>query len=205
METNTQIIIIYDLDHSSQIMVSLKSPTPANDFYISKGYELPINKVAKHLKTDIEKGLKEKDVKLRSQSVGLNEIITPKQSVWKVYLAPLFDTLIVIYLIMTGIMLLLSIQVPEIRSKVAFWLILIAFNMMLAIFQQFRAQKKIEALQQLSPPRATAIRNGKKSVITARELVPGDVIDLSLGDRIPADARIIKSSNLTVFVLHIWS
>ncbi|MCE7734353.1 MAG: cation-transporting P-type ATPase [Candidatus Heimdallarchaeota archaeon] len=198
METTTQIIIIYDFDHSLQIMVSLKSPTPTNDFYMSKGYELTINKVAKQLKTNVEKGLKEKEVKLRSQSVGLNEIITPKQSVWKLYLAPLFDTLIVIYLIMTGIMLLLSIQVPEIRSKVAFWLVLIAFNMMLAIFQQFRAQKKIEALQQLSPPRATVIRNGKKREIIARELVPGDIIDLSLGDRIPADARIIKSSNLTV-------
>ncbi|MFV2014509.1 MAG: HAD-IC family P-type ATPase, partial [Candidatus Heimdallarchaeota archaeon] len=99
---------------------------------------------------------------------------------------------------MTGIMLILSIQVPEIRSKVAFWLVIIAFNMMLAIFQQFRAQKKIEALQKLSPPLATVIRDGKKKEIEARQLVPGDIVDLSLGDRIPADARIIKSSNLTV-------
>ncbi|OLS23069.1 MAG: Calcium-transporting ATPase 1 [Candidatus Heimdallarchaeota archaeon LC_2] len=179
-------------------MVSLKLPPKTSSFFIAKGYDVSLDKVVDQLKTDSEKGLNKNQVKKRTQSIGLNEIVTPKPSVWKLYLAPLFDTLIVIYLIMTGIMLVLSLQVPEIRSKVTFWLVLIAFNMMLAIFQQFRAQKKIEALQKLSPPLATVMRNGKKQEIEAKYLVPGDVIELSLGDKIPADARIIKSSNLTV-------
>ena len=198
METDRQIIIISFSINNTQIMVSLKSPSKKSSFYISKGYDINLEKLSKKLKTDLDKGLSKNQIEKRTQSIGLNQIITPKPSVWKLYLAPLFDTLIVIYLIMTGIMLLLSLQVPEIRSKVTFWLILIAFNMMLAIFQQFRAQKKIEALQKLSPPLATVIRNGKKQEIEAKYLVPGDVIHLSLGDKIPADSRIISSSNLTV-------
>ncbi|MHA2030260.1 MAG: cation-translocating P-type ATPase, partial [Candidatus Kariarchaeaceae archaeon] len=179
-------------------MVSINSPSSEYDFFVGHGHEIHIDGIVKELKTDLENGLKDQEVKKRVESFGYNEIITPKQSIWKLYLAPLFDTLIVIYLIMTGIMLILSLWVPEIGSKVTFWLVLIAFNMMLAIFQQFRAQKKIEALQKLSPPLATVIRDGKKKEIEARQLVPGDIVDLALGDRIPADARIIKSSNLTV-------
>ncbi len=128
----------------------------------------------------------------------MNRIITPQPSIWKLYLAPLFDTLIVVYLIMTAIMFILSLFVDGIAGKVTFWLILISFNMILAIFQQFRAQKKLNALSSLSPPMSVALRNGKSFEIKSEELVVGDIVLISLGDKIPADARIIRSSGLSV-------
>ncbi len=178
-------------------MVSHHS-SESKHYEIEKGYEISLKELINKLDSDIEQGLSKIEVMRRRNLLGRNEIITPKPSVWRLYLAPLFDVLIVIYLIMTGIMLLLSFFVEGLRSKVSFWLVMIVFNMVLAIFQQFRAQKKIEALQKLSPPMAAVIREGKKREIEAIDLVPGDIVELALGDRIPADARIIESSNLTV-------
>ena len=106
-----------------------------------------------------------------------------------------FDTLITVYLIITAIMVVLTIFVEGLLSKVLFWLIMISFNFIMAIFQQFRAQKKVKSLSSLSPPTSKVIRNGFVSEIDAKQLVPGDLIKLELGDRIPADARIV---NLTI-------
>ena len=166
--------------------------------FIHKGFEYTLDEVTEKLETDIEKGLDQEEITRRVEIFGANEIITPKQSIWQIYLAPLFDTLIVIYLIMTGIMVVLSFFVDKLLEKIMFWIVLISFNMILAIFQQFRAQKKIEALQKLSPPLARVIRDGARDEIDAKYLVPGDIIELALGDRIPADARLVSSSNLTV-------
>ncbi|MHA2502725.1 MAG: cation-translocating P-type ATPase [Candidatus Kariarchaeaceae archaeon] len=167
-------------------------------YIVEHGHAQTLDKVVKHLRTDPEKGISISEAVQRSDAVGPNLIVTPSPSVWQVYLAPLFDTLITVYLIITGIMVFLALFVDEILSKVAFWLVMIAFNFAMAIFQQYRAQKKVQALANLSPPVCKVIRNGEFMELEARELVPGDLVDLALGDRIPADARIVSSSSLTV-------
>ncbi|MCY3414872.1 MAG: cation-transporting P-type ATPase [Candidatus Heimdallarchaeota archaeon] len=166
--------------------------------YILYGHETPLAELEKQLETDVNRGIDQQEAKRRLASFGENVIHTPKPSVWKLYLAPLFDTLILTYLLMTVIMLILAFFVEGVTSKISLWIIMISFNMILAIFQQFKAQKKIEALLKLSPPKARVIRGEEHTEIYARNLVPGDVIELSIGDKVPADARIIRSSNLTV-------
>jgi len=175
-----------------------KSGSRINIDYFRNGYEMDLSELTKTLKSDTKSGLTEKEVQDRRKQFGQNKIETPQPSLWKIYLAPLFDTLIAVYLFMTLVMIILAFWVDDIFSKISFWLVMIFFNMVLAIFQQFRAQKKLDALQRLSPPKARVVRNNQVKSIFASELVPGDVIDLDTGDKIPADCRLIESSNLTV-------
>ncbi len=74
----------------------------------------------------------------------------------------------------------------------------IVINAFFTFLQEYRAEKSIEKLRLLLPFRVKVIRNGKEREIDSRELVPGDLIILSEGDKIPADARVIESSSLMV-------
>lgn len=165
---------------------------------ITHGHELPLNEIYIKLKTDATKGLTESEVEHRLKQFGPNVVETKRPSLWQIYLAPLFDTLIVIYLIMTLFLVILAIWNSQILSQVLFWFGIIFFNMILAVFQQFRAQKKLEALNKLSPLETKIYRDGLYSKIPSSEIVPGDIISLTLGDKIPADSRLISSNNLMV-------
>merc|ERR1719419_1918967 len=65
-----------------------------------------------------------------------------------------------------------------------------------AFVQEYRSEKSLEALTKLVPPRCNCMREGKLLNFLARELVPGDVVHLNVGDRVPADVRIFESIDL---------
>ena len=67
-----------------------------------------------------------------------------------------------------------------------------------AFYQEYQSEKSLEALNDLVPPRCNALRDGKLANILAEELVPGDVIRLRSGDRIPADARVVQATDLSI-------
>ncbi|MHA2502551.1 MAG: cation-translocating P-type ATPase, partial [Candidatus Kariarchaeaceae archaeon] len=181
-----------------EVLTRESAGTRINIEYFRHGYEMHLDELASALATDSKRGLSEKEAKSRRSNFGENRIITEKPSVLKLYLAPLMDTLIAIYLLMTLVMIILAFWVDDIFSKISFWLVMIFFNLLLAIFQQFRAQKKLDALQRLSPPKTRVVRDNLVKSIFASELVPGDVVDLETGDKIPADCRLIEANNLTV-------
>ncbi|MCD6484584.1 MAG: cation-transporting P-type ATPase [Candidatus Odinarchaeota archaeon] len=162
-------------------------------------YTLPLEELIRRLDTNIETGLSEEEAKRRLQFFGPNVIPKVKPSLFKVYIAPLLNWLINIYLIISTILAVFAIFVlPNIWGQVIEWLAVIAVNSVLAIVQQARAQSKLEALEKLSAPQSKVIREGKLKVIPADQLVPGDIIKLEQGDRVPADARIIRASSLRV-------
>lgn len=76
--------------------------------------------------------------------------------------------------------------------------IIVLFAVLLGFIQEYRAERAIEALQQMAAPTAAVLRDGQEIRIPARDLVPGDVILLHTGDRIPADARLIEAINLQI-------
>ncbi|MFW9914829.1 MAG: cation-translocating P-type ATPase [Candidatus Thorarchaeota archaeon] len=165
---------------------------------IPLGYDKPLKNLLDDLKTDSTRGLKEEEAGMRLLGTGPNIIPVVKGSFWQVYLAPLFDWLISTYLVMTGALLVLSLWDPSVFSQASFWLVIVGINFAIAIVQQARAQKKMDALQKLSAPTSKVIRDGETQEVPAEQLVPGDIINLQQGDKIPADSRIIKSSNLLV-------
>ena len=156
-------------------------------------YNYPTEEVSKELNTDIEMGLTQEDIEEKILEFGYNELPKIKKSIWKVYLAPIFNFLIVILIISGTIILILG----DPASTYITWGVIIA-NSLTAIIQQYRAQKALESLKKISALTTTVIRDGNQLEIETRELVPGDIVVLSQGDKIPADARIIESINLSI-------
>lgn len=70
-------------------------------------------------------------------------------------------------------------------------LAIVLLNALLSIFQEEKAEKALAALQSLAAPTAKVIREGKLASIPARELVPGDIVEIEAGDNVPADLRLL--------------
>ena len=168
------------------------------------GYDSPLEKVFTELQSNPNTGLSQFEVDQRFGIFGKNEIPKIKGSIWQVYFAPLFDTLITVYLIMTAILLFLSVYLIVIAhdfsnvTQAAQWLAIVTINFVIAIIQQNRAQKKMDALQKLATGSVKVIRDGKVKEVEVTEIVPGDIIELNTGSSIPADCRIIQSVDLLV-------
>jgi Ca2+-transporting ATPase len=73
---------------------------------------------------------------------------------------------------------------------------IVVLNAVLGFFQEYKAERSIAALQRLTAPRARVRRGGRTTLIPARKIVPGDVVELEAGDLVPADARLLESSSL---------
>lgn len=77
-------------------------------------------------------------------------------------------------------------------------LAVVVLNTIIGFIQEFRAGKAIEALSEMIPENATVLRDGQKQSIPVAELVPGDIVDLEAGDRVPADMRLMRQKNLSI-------
>ncbi|MFX1308806.1 MAG: cation-translocating P-type ATPase [Promethearchaeota archaeon] len=162
-------------------------------------YNLQLEQIYEKFQTNSDKGLTEKEAKKRLEKYGFNEIPKVSKGFIKIYLAPLFNWLIVIYLIGSVILFLAAILGGEGNIIfVGLTLGIVFLNCMVAIIQQYRATKKLKALRELTAPTSTIIRDGQKREIPTKEIVIGDLLVLNQGDKIPADSRIIKSYNLVV-------
>ncbi len=157
-------------------------------------HSINLKKIEEKLETDFEKGLSSEEVKKRIDSIGYNELKEKKRvSVYTIFFNQ-FKSILVIALIIATI---LSFAMRELIDAGVIILVLI-INAIIGTIQEYNAEKAIEALKKLSATHARVIRNEKQAKLFAREIVPGDIILLEIGDRIPADARIIEEANLEV-------
>jgi len=114
-------------------------------------------------------------------------------SAWAILAAQLRNVLMVILLVAT----LLSAVMGHGTEAVAIGAIVL-LAVLLGFSQEYRAERATEALRRMAAPTATVLRDGDECEIAARHVVPGDVIVLRAGDRVPADARLIESINLQI-------
>jgi len=154
-------------------------------------HDKTIEEVFKELDTS-KQGLTENEAESRLKKYGPNEIKEGKKiSPIKIFLAQFNN--VVIYILIFA--LAISIFLGEAIDAIVIGVIVIA-NAILGFIQEYRAEKSIEALKKLTSLKATVIRDGKDKEIDAKLLVPGDVVKLETGDKIPADCRIFESINL---------
>ena len=162
-------------------------------------YNLELEQIYSELQTDPKNGLSQKEVNRRIEKYGYNELPKVSKGFIKIYLAPLFNWLIVIYLIGSVILFLAAVIGGEgDLTFVGLTLFIVVLNCLVAIIQQYRATKKLKALRELTAPTSTIIRDGQKQEIPTKEIVVGDLLVLNQGDKIPADSRIIESYNMVV-------
>jgi Ca2+-transporting ATPase len=137
-------------------------------------------------------GLSQEEAQHRLAQFGHNELAAgEKISPWKIFLEQFKNFLIIILLVAV----VLSAIMGEVADAVVIFAIIL-FAAGLGFIQEYRAEKAMEALKKMAAPLASVLRNGKEVEIPSRELVPGDIILLRTGDRIPADARLIEAVNL---------
>jgi Ca2+-transporting ATPase len=139
-------------------------------------------------------GLTEAEAQRRLSEYGPNELrAAERTSPWRLLLEQFKNVLVVILLLATA----LSAAMGEGLEALVIGVIVL-FAVVLGFVQEYRAERAIEALRKLAAPTATALRDGRETEVAARHLVPGDVILLQAGDRVPADARLIEAVNLQV-------
>jgi Ca2+-transporting ATPase len=137
-------------------------------------------------------GLTAEAARERLEQFGPNELQAgQKVSAWRILLEQFKNILLLILIIATG----LSIATGHGTEAIVIGVIVL-FAVGLGFYQEYRAERAMEALQQMAAPTATAIRDGAETQIPARDLVPGDVILLKAGDKVPADCRLIEIANL---------
>jgi Ca2+-transporting ATPase len=157
-------------------------------------HNLEVKEVARTLGSDFEKGLTEKEVSSRIKEVGENKLPEEKPlSQLKIFLEQLQSPLIYI-LIAAGIITLILKEYTD--SIVIFGAVVL--NTIVGFFQESKASKALRELKKVVKYEARVIRGGNEKVIDSTALVPGDVFVLNPGDKVPADARIIKNYNLKV-------
>jgi Ca2+-transporting ATPase len=139
-------------------------------------------------------GLSEKKAVARLEQYGPNVLhTTPPPSPLKLLLSQFSNVLIITLLVAT----LLSAFLGHALEAVAI-AVIVLFAVLLGFIQEFRAEKAIEALRRMAAPSTTVIRDGQERIVPAKEIVPGDIVLLASGDRIPADGRLIEAVNLRV-------
>jgi len=154
-------------------------------------HDKKIEEVFKELDTKKE-GLTEKEAEIRLKKYGYNEIKQGKKiSPVKIFLNQFNNVVIYILIFALGI----SIFLGETVDAIVIGAIVIA-NAILGFIQEYKAEKSIEALKKLASLKATVIREGKEKDIDAKLLVPGDIVKLETGDKLPADCRLFELINL---------
>lgn len=139
-------------------------------------------------------GLTEKEAKKRLENYGKNKLTQKKKKSWFILLLSQFtDFMVLVLLGATAV----SMVMGEVTEALTI-LVIVFLNAFLGFYQELHTEKTMEALEKLAAPRAKVIRDDQLREISAEEIVPGDVVVIEAGDRIPADGRIIEAIGLQV-------
>ncbi|MGX1910082.1 cation-translocating P-type ATPase [Streptomyces phaeochromogenes] len=161
---------------------------------VPEAYRLPATEVAARLGVDPDTGLCTAEVSRRAESCGPNQLAEPaRRPEWLKFLDQFRNWLI-------GILLIAAVvagAIGDIKDAVVITVVL-QINAVLGYLQERRAERSLEALRRMLVPTATVRRDGEIRLVEARTLVPGDVVLLEAGDRIPADGRLTVAESVEV-------
>ena len=156
--------------------------------------------VIRELEADEVNGLSDSQAQSRLSKYGKNVLAQKKPKTNLQRFAEQFkDVMILILLAAAAVSFVIACIEGDAREffEPVLILLIVIINAVMGVIQESKAEKALEALKNMSAPHSRVIRGGKEEIIEAAELVPGDIIRLEAGDFVPADARLIKSVNLS--------
>ena len=157
-------------------------------------HHLDVGAVLAQLNSDADRGLSETEATRRLAEHGPNELIERGlKSPWLILWEQLTATMVVILIIAAIVSALLG----DFKDAVAI-LAIVVLNTALGFTQEYRAERAMVALKKLAVPTVKVRRDGRVQEISARELVPGDIVLLEAGNLVPADGRLLESANLRI-------
>lgn len=160
----------------------------------TRWFEMKRQEVTDKLRTCPNNGLEEQVARERLEQFGPNKLISSKKTPpWRMFFDQFKDFMVLVLIVAT----LVSGFLGEWADAITI-MIIVLVNAVLGFVQEFRAEKSMEALKALTAPEARVVREGIERKISAAELVPGDVILLDTGDKLPADMRLLEVHNMEV-------
>ena len=163
----------------------------------------PVESVVSAFGSDITRGLSGSEAQQRLDRYGPNQLKSAPETPWWRRLIEQFQNFLVIILLVATVIsgiewLLQDPRESALPYEAIVILAIVVLNAMLGYFQEARAERSVRALMALAAPESTVIRDGERQRIPAHDIVPGDIVLVEAGDKIPADARIVESANLHV-------
>lgn len=154
-------------------------------------YNQTVKDVLKNFNVDPEKGLSDKEVLKRREKYGPNSLNMNETPLWKKILEPFID----IFMAILMVALVLSLIQGDWIEAIAIGVIIIA-DAAIYYIQRFSTDRILRSLKNQTVQGVSVLRNGEEQQVASADLVPGDIVILHEGDRIPADGRIIAESGL---------
>ncbi len=153
------------------------------------------------LATDAARGLSSSEAQHRLQQYGPNRLKSAPETPWWKRLLEQFENFLVIILLVATVISVIEWLLQDPRESALPYeaiviLAIVILNAMLGFIQESRAEKSVRALMALAAPKSTVIRDGDRQRIATHEIVPGDIVLVEAGDKIPADSRLIEVANL---------
>jgi Ca2+-transporting ATPase len=155
--------------------------------------QLPVQ-LAQKLGTNIERGLTEQEAAKRLDRYGKNSIVQEQEIRFLGILKEEITEPMILLLITVGVLYSILGSLTDAATII----VIIIFLVLAEVWNEFRAKRSISALRQLAPPTAMVLRNGQCLEVQTTLIVPGDVLLLKVGYRVPADARIVEAYGLEV-------
>lgn len=198
---------------SSSSLRSFGNPLPpqnAPEPTVLAGHLESLNRLASQLQTDFKTGLPRTILAQRRAQFGSNRIELPHGATFRIFrgwlkpdwglalskLCEQFMNPLIGLLVASALVSLFLLKQVENAISIGVAVAIVGF---VGFFQEFRTEKSLEALQKLAPPRCRVIRDGGRAwEVEAAELVVGDVVELQMGDRVPADLYLITANDVQV-------
>ncbi|EHK2386928.1 calcium-transporting P-type ATPase, PMR1-type [Clostridium perfringens] len=157
-------------------------------------YKKSKNEILQELDVDEKNGLSSTEALRRLEKYGKNKLETKKKkTLFKQFLSQLKDVMIYILIIAA----IISAFLGEISDALIILLVII-INAVIGVIQESKAEKALDALKELSTPKALVKRDGSLKEILSEDIVPGDIVIIDAGRYIPGDLRLIDTANLKI-------